>query len=274
MIKRNTYIIHYFLGLLFFMLLGMPSSVVYAQDLDDEEGTIYWEDEEDEEELEEDEFEDEYLEDEEEYEDEEYEDEEYEDEEYEDEEYEDEEYEDEEYEDEEEYGEYDYDREDLNLADQAEEMGWSIDISGSSPRFVNEALMNWNSGVNIRASIEAPFLMQVVGMKFRFGAEFGTYGFKDSMPPGESELKGITAMALTSFPIGPGKIKAGIGVIGGSVGSMFESSYGMKLGSLSVRVGIRYATVLTPGTDVKDAFVVEPKKLNWMDGLVAVGINL
>ena len=114
----------------------------------------------------------------------------------------------------------------------------------------------------------------LAGMKFRFGAEFGTYGFKDSMPPGESELKGITAMALTSFPIGPGKIKAGIGVIGGSVGSMFESSYGMKLGSLSVRVGIRYATVLTPGTDVKDAFVVEPEKLNWMDGLVAVGINL
>ena len=249
MIKRNTYIIHYFLGLLFFILLGMPSSVVYAQDPGDEEGTIYWDDEEYEEDLEEDEFEDEYLED-------------------------DEEYEDEEYEDEEEYGEDSYDSEDLNLADQAEEMGWSIDISGSSPRFVNETLMTWNSGVNIRASIEAPFLMQVVGMKFRFGAEFGTYGFKDSMPPGESELKGITAMALTSFPIGPGKIKAGIGVIGGSVGSMFESSYGMKLGSLSVRVGVRYASVLTPGTDVKDAFVVEPEKLNWMDGLVAVGINL
>ena len=55
---------------------------------------------------------------------------------------------------------------------------------------------------------------------------------------------------------------------------MFESSYGIKLGSLSMRVGVRYARVLTPGADVKDAFVNEPETLNWMDGLVAVGINL
>ena len=62
--------------------------------------------------------------------------------------------------------------------------------------------------------------------------------------------------------------------IGSSVGSMFESSYGMKLGSLSIRVGVRYAKVLTPGSDVKEAFVVEPSTLNWMDGIIAVGINL
>ena len=55
---------------------------------------------------------------------------------------------------------------------------------------------------------------------------------------------------------------------------MFESSYGIKLGSLSVRVGFRYAKVLTPGADVKEAFIVEPETLNWMDGLVAVGISL
>ena len=168
----------------------------------------------------------------------------------------------------------DYDSEDVGLADEAETMGWSIDISGSSPRFVNESLMTWNSSINLRASVEAPFLMQVMGMKFRFGAEFGSYGFEDSMPPKTAELKGITAMGITSFPIGPGKIKAGIGVIGSSVGSMFESSYGIKLGSLSVRVGVRYAKVLTPGADVKEAFLIEPSTLNWMDGLVAVGINL
>ena len=124
--------------------------------------------------------------------------------------------------------------------------------------------MTWNSSINLRASIEAPFLMQVMGMKFRFGAEFGSYGFEDSMPPKTAELKGITAMGITSFPIGPGKIKAGIGVIGSSVGSMFESSYGIKLGSLSVRVGVRYAKVLTPGSDVKEAFLIEPSTLNWI----------
>ena len=55
---------------------------------------------------------------------------------------------------------------------------------------------------------------------------------------------------------------------------MFESSYGFKFGSLALRVGIRYAKILTPGSDVKESFVVEPENLNWMDGLVAVGISL
>ena len=265
MIADKTYIIKYVIYLFFLFLLAAPVSMIHAQDVDDE-GEMFWGDEEeDEEEYEEDE---EYMEDEEEYEDEE-------------EEYDDEEGDEDLYEEDEEEGEEidyeeedDYDSEDVDLADEAETMGWSIDISGSSPRFVNESLMTWNSSINLRASIEAPFLMQVMGMKFRFGAEFGNYGFEDSMPPKTAELKGITAMGITSFPIGPGKIKAGIGIIGSSVGSMFESSYGIKLGSLSVRVGVRYAKVLTPGSDVKEAFIVEPSTLNWMDGLVAVGISI
>ena len=253
MVTDKTYIVKYILSLFFLLFLAAPLSVSYAQDVD-EEGEMFWGEEDDEEEeYEEDDEEEEYEEDEG-------------DEDY----YEgDEEDEEIDYEEED-----DYDSEDVGLADEAETMGWSIDISGSSPRFVNESLMTWNSSINLRASIEAPFLMQVMGMKFRFGAEFGNYGFEDSMPPKTAELKGITAMGITSFPIGPGKIKAGIGVIGSSVGSMFESSYGIKLGSLSVRVGVRYAKVLTPGADVKEAFLIEPSTLNWMDGLVAVGISL
>ena len=248
------------LWLLLSVFIAVPSQIVYAQDVD-EEGEMFWGDDEEEYEDDEEEYED----DEEEYEDDE---EEYEDDE---EEYEDNE---EEYEDDEEEYEDDFDSEDVDLADQAENMGWSIDISGSSPRFVNESLMTWNSSINLRASIEAPFLMQVMGMRFRFGAELGTYGFEDSMPPKTSELKGITAMGITSFPVGPGKIKLGIGIIGSSVGSMFESSYGFKFGSIALRVGIRYAKILTPGSDIKESFVVEPETLNWMDGLVAVGISL
>ena len=263
MIADKTSIIKYIAYLFFLFLLAAPASVSYAQDADDE-GEMFWGDEEeDEEEYEEDE---EYIEDEEEYEDEE---EEYEEEEGDEDYYEGDEEEEIDYEEED-----DYDSEDVGLADEAETMGWSIDISGSSPRFVNESLMTWNSSINLRASIEAPFLMQVMGMKFRFGAEFGNYGFEDALPPKTAELKGITAMGITSFPVGPGKIKTGIGIIGSSVGTMFESSYGIKLGSLSVRVGFRYAKILTPGSDVKEAFIVEPETLNWMDGLVSVGINL
>ena len=242
-------------------VLVLPAtSAVYAQDAD-EEGEIFWGGDEEE---------DEYAEDDEEYlDDEEYAEDEYDEEE--DEEDEDE-YDEEDEEDEEEYDEEEaFEDEDTGLADEAEDLGWSIDVSGSSPRFVNEALMTWNSTFNVRASIEAPILMEIMGMKFRFGAEFGTYGFMDSMPPQEDELKGVTAMGIASFPIGPGKIKTGIGVIGKSVGTIFESSYGLRLGSLDVRVGIRYATILTPGSDVPESFVGTP---TWMDGLVAVGISL
>ena len=250
------------------MLVLSPTSLVYAQDPDDEEGEIFWGgDEEEDEEYAEDE--EEFLDDEEYYEDE-Y------DEEEADEEYDEEDEEEYDEEDaEEEYDEEDaFEDEETGLADEAESLGWSIDISGSSPRFVNEALMTWNSSVNVRASIEAPLLMEIMGMKFRFGAEFGTYGFKDSMPPQTAELTGITAMGIMSFPIGPGKIKAGVGVIGKSVGSIFESSYGLRLGALGIRVGVRYAAILTPGADVQENWITAPPTLGWMDGLLAVGVNL
>jgi len=275
MIERSPYSIFSILAKVFllailFLLVLPTTSVVHAQD-PDEEGEIFWGSDEDEED-------DEYADDEEEYLDEEEYEEEYE-EEDEDEEDEEDFYEEEDDEvdedDEEEYDEEDaFEDEDTGLADEAEDLGWSIDVSGSSPRFVNEALMTWNSSINVRASIEAPLLMEVMGMKLRFGAEFGNYGFEDSMPPQTAELKGTTAMGLVSFPIGPGKIKIGVGVIGKSVGSMFEASYGLRLGSLNARVGVRYATILTPGTDVQENWITVPSSLGWMDGLVAVGINL
>ena len=273
MIERSPYSIFSILAKVFllailFLLVLPTTSVVHAQD-PDEEGEIFWGSDEEEED-------DEYADDEEEYLDEEEYEEEYDEEDEEDEEdfYEEEEDEEAE-EDEEEYDEEDaFEDEDTGLADEAEDLGWSIDISGSSPRFVNEALMTWNSSINVRASIEAPLLMEVMGMKLRFGAEFGNYGFEDSMPPQTAELKGTTAMGLVSFPIGPGKIKIGVGVIGKSVGSMFEASYGLRLGSLNARVGVRYATILTPGTDVQENWITVPSSLGWMDGLVAVGINL
>lgn len=253
------------------MLVLSPTSLVYAQDPDDEEGEIFWGGDEEDEEYAEDE--EEFLDDEEYYEDEYDEEDAEEDEEEYDEEDAEEEYDEED--DEEEYDEEDaFEDEETGLADEAESLGWSIDISGSSPRFVNEALMTWNSSVNVRASIELPLLMEIMGMKFRFGAEFGTYGFKDSMPPQTAELTGITAMGIMSFPIGPGKIKAGVGVIGKSVGSIFESSYGLRLGALGIRVGVRYAAILTPGADVQENWITAPPTLGWMDGLLAVGVNL
>ena len=110
----------YIVVILLFIVVS-PSSFVQAQN-PDEEGEIFWDDEE-EDEAEEDQFEDEeYLDDEDYYED---------DEEFEDE-YE-EEYED----DEEEYEEEDRFEDLEESANQVDRSGWNIDISGAAARLVN-----------------------------------------------------------------------------------------------------------------------------------------
>ena len=118
------------------MVIILPSTKIYAQD-----------DVEDVEEFFGDDDEDEYYDDEDEYlDDDEYEDDEY----YDDEdEYED----DEEFEDDEDYEE--------ELSDEAENLGYTIDLAMGSPRFTNPVLMSWNSNVDLRASVEFPLLMQL-----------------------------------------------------------------------------------------------------------------
>ena len=250
------------------MVIFFPISLVHAQDPGDEEGEIFWGDEE-EDEGEEEEYdeEDEYLDDEEYYEEED------------DEEYDEED--DEEYEDEgdEEYDE-EYDEEgdliDDEIADEAAPMGWSVDISGSRPRLVNYTLWDqfnlqesiWSPGVDARVSIEAPYLLQMMGMRFRIGAEVGTFGFKD-LSPREAELTGITAMGIVSFPAGPGKIKGGAGVIGTSPGFIFEATYGMAIGTLDMRLGIRTTEVMS----AIDSVERELGHLGWMDMVVVLGVN-
>ena len=233
-----------------------PSSFIQAQN-PDEEGEIFWDDEE-EYEAEEDEFEDEeYLDDEDYYED-------------------DEEFEDE-YEDDEEEYEEDDQFEDLEESDnQVDRSGWNIDISGAAARLVNYTLWKeyglnesvWEPSIQGKVSVEAPYMLQVLGLRFRMGAEIGTFGFID-LTPRAAELKGVSAIILASIPAGPGKIKMGSGVFGKSMGFMFEATYGIALGSLDLRLGLR-STELISAIDDKDRSLGH---LGWMDGVMALGIN-
>ena len=229
------------------LLVLVPTSNVYAQDPDEEEDLqeFFGDDEEffeDEEEyLEEDEFSD-------------------------DEEFADEEDETEDVE--EDGGEAD-EESDAQLADQADRLGYTIDITASSPRYVNEELLKWNSSVNARLSIEFPLLMQFLGAQFRFGAEIGNFGFEDAMPPQTATLKGITAMGLLAFPAGPGKVKVGAGLVGKAFGVMAEATYGLRIGPMDVRVGARTTEVIGAKTNEN-----APIRAAWWDGLMAIGINL
>ena len=235
------------------LIVASPSSYVQAQN-PDEEGEIFWDDEE-EYEAEEDEFEDEeYLDDEDYYEDE-------------------DDYED----DYEEYEEEDDQFEDIEESvNQVDRSGWNVDISGAAARLVNYTLWKeyglnesaWEPSIQGKVSIEAPYMLQVLGLRFRIGAEIGTFGFID-LTPRAAELKGVSAIILASIPAGPGKIKMGSGVFGKSMGFMFEATYGIALGSLDLRLGLR-STELMKAIDDKDRSLGH---LGWMDGVMALGIN-
>ena len=230
------------------LLILAPTSSLYAQDPDDVDDV------------------EEFFGDDEEYEDDEYEDDEYlDDDEYEDDEYED----DEEYEDEED--EFDESEDNEVLSDEAENLGYTIDLQGGSPRFVNKNIIDWASNVDLRGSVEFPVLMQVLGMKFRFGAEIGTFNYKDKLPPYTDTYSGISAMGILAFPAGPGKIKLGTGIVGSSPGFIMEATYGIRIGGiLDIRGGFRSTEVINAKT--KEA--LELGHTGWVDGIIVLGINL
>lgn len=240
-----------------------PASTIQGQDLDDEDELQEFFGDDDEEFFED---EEDYL-DEEDFDDEE-----------EDEDFDDEEEDDEDDEEEEEDGENSRSNSELEdedeeaaLADRADRLGYTIDISGSSPRYVNEELAKWNNdpAMHARISIEFPLLMQLLGAQFRFGGEIGFFGFKDRMPPQTGELKGLTVMGLLAFPAGPGKVKIGGGLAGKAFGVMAEASYGLMIGPMDLRFGFRTTEILNAETNEG-----LPIRAAWQDGLVSIGINL
>jgi len=255
---------HYVWIVLSFVVL-IPDASVYAQD-PDEEGEIFWDEEEDED-IEEDEFEeeDEYLDDDDYY--------------GEDEDEEDYSLDEDEYssgdggfiDDEDDYGE-----DEDEAASAVDRSGWSVDFSGSTTRLVNYTLWKeyglaeeiWEPKMGGRVSIEAPYMFNLIGLRFRAGAEFGSFGFTD-LTPRAAELKGVSAVALVSIPAGPGKIKMGTGVFGKSMGFMFEATYGIAMGALDIRVGMRTTEVMS-AIDSADRSLGH---LGWMDGLMVLGVN-
>ncbi|MEE8436809.1 MAG: hypothetical protein V3S22_00580, partial [Candidatus Neomarinimicrobiota bacterium] len=71
-----------------------------------------------------------------------------------------------------------------DLSEIAQRMGYSINIIGSSPTFVNHQLNTYNSGLDIRVSFELPMLMEIGPVRFRLGAEIGTFKFTNYKPIG------------------------------------------------------------------------------------------
>ncbi|NOZ75420.1 MAG: hypothetical protein GXO90_08615 [FCB group bacterium] len=159
---------------------------------------------------------------------------------------------------------------DIELADQARKMGWSITFSGSSPGYVSHALNTYNSKTDYRVGVEFPMLMQMFGVRFRFGAEFGTFSFSNYLPVG-GKYAGNTIVGLLSFPAGPGQVKVGYGQIGGYSGFIAENSYGFSIGNV---MGLRFGVRSTTSFGVKNSKSAHLGTTSWMDGFVTLGFNL
>jgi len=244
---------------LLFIFLLTPLENIYAQD--DDEGEIFWgEEEEDEEFFEEDE---EFLDDD--------------DEEFEDDPdafFDEEEGEDEFYDDEGEFEEEEFDEGDLSsseLSDAALKVGYTLTIHGASPGLVSHSLYTYNSFVNFRLGVELPILMQVMGIRFRLGGELGTMKFEDYYPPATAIYSGVTLIGLVSIPSGASQVKIGGGLVGGSVGAIVESTYGFTVGNaLGVRLGLRY----TGSTGAKNSEDTKLGVASWLEGVLILAVTI
>jgi hypothetical protein len=124
--------------------------------------------------------------------------------------------------------------------------------------------------------------MQVMGARFRFGAEVGNFKFTNasyqeisgSPVPLDATCSGITVMGMMSFPAGPEKIKIGAGMVGSSFGYTMESSYGIRVGSMEVRGGIRSTEAISAKTGdlverIPPLTSIEPTLIPYEDSMVS-----
>ena len=71
-----------------------------------------------------------------------------------------------------------------SIQEAASRLGYTLNIIGSSPGFVNHQLRTYNSGVDFRAAFEFPMLLSLGPVRFRLGAEVGTFKFTNYKPIG------------------------------------------------------------------------------------------
>lgn len=157
-----------------------------------------------------------------------------------------------------------------NIQEAASRLGYSLNIIGSSPGFVNHQLRTYNSGVDFRASFEFPMLLSLGPVRFRLGAEVGTFKFTNYKPIGGT-YSGVHLTGILSFPAGPGQVRLGGGMVGKGFGVIAENSYGFTLGdALDIRLGLRSTTAFNVTDDKSNSLGT----VSWIDGILVLGVSL
>jgi hypothetical protein len=239
-------------------LIFTPFSILTAQEEDDAVEEIFWGDEEEDADLEE-EFDF--------SEDEEFGEDDLEGFEFDDEEFSDDEFSEDEGED---FSEDFADEPEETVQEAASRIGYTLNLSGSSPGFVNHQLSTYNSGMDFRATFEFPMLLEMGPFRFRLGAEVGTFKFTNYKPVGGT-FSGVHVTGILSFPAGPGQVRIGGGLVGSGFGVIAENSYGMTIGNaLDLRVGLRSTTAF----GIKDSKKNDLGTVSWLDGILVIGVSL
>ena len=179
----------------------------------------------------------------------------------------DEEFDDEEFDDE--FAE-DFEEPEESAAEAAERLGYTLNIVGASPGFASHQLRTYNSGMNFRASFEFPMLLQMGPVRFRLGAEVGTFKFTNYKPIG-GVYSGVHVTGILSFPAGPGQVRLGGGMVGPGFGVIAENTYGFAVGNaLDIRIGLRSTTAFNVTDDKKNKLGT----IGWLDGILVLGVSL
>ena len=156
------------------------------------------------------------------------------------------------------------------IAQAADRLGYTLNLIGASPSFVNHQLRTYNSGMDFRATFEFPMLLEMGPFRFRLGAEVGTFKFTNYKPVG-GVFSGVHATGILSFPAGPGQVRVGGGLVGSGIGFIAENSYGMTIGNaLDLRIGIRSTTAF----GAKDSKKNDLGTVSWLDGILVIGVSL
>lgn len=157
-----------------------------------------------------------------------------------------------------------------SMQETASRLGYTLNLIGSSPSFVNHQLSTYNSGMDFRATFEFPMLLEMGPFRFRLGAEVGTFKFTNYKPVGGT-FSGVHVTGILSFPAGPGQVRMGGGLVGSGFGFIAENSYGLTIGNgLDFRVGLRSTTAF----GIKDSKKNDLGTVSWLDGIVAIGVSL
>ena len=149
-------------------------------------------------------------------------------------------------------------------------MGYAIRLSASSPSFVNNTLMTWNSLVDVRFGADLPFNFQLGPLKMRVGAEVVTYKYVNYMPEG-GDYSGVGIYGMVTFPAGPSDMHAGVGFLGSSPGLVIGQSFGIPYtDEIMFKMGTRATIALNLPDELKES----GSQATWFEAFLTVVYKL